>query len=102
MININGQRTEPAEIEAVLLRQQEVEQAEVIVQQRNESAALTAFIVAHEGAAAGLQTRLRAALRQALPRHMVPARIILLDQLPRLPGGKLDAQALRMLAGGDA
>ena len=37
---------------------------------------------------------LRADLRQQLPAYMVPARIVVLAQLPRLPGGKIDGVAL--------
>jgi acyl-coenzyme A synthetase/AMP-(fatty) acid ligase len=100
MINVNGQRTEPAEIETVLRRHPQVDKAEVIVQQRQQGPFLTAFVVARPGSADGLEISLRASLRQSLPSFMVPARIVLLEQLPLLPGGKVDAQALRALTGG--
>jgi long-chain acyl-CoA synthetase len=39
--------------------------------------------------------RLREAARQALPRAARPSRWVLLDELPRTPGGKLSRQSLR-------
>jgi hypothetical protein len=42
----------------------------------------------------GAQERLRAFLRQRLPRHMVPHRIVVLDTLPLTSNGKIDRAAL--------
>ncbi|MGH8231252.1 MAG: AMP-binding enzyme, partial [Steroidobacteraceae bacterium] len=88
--------------EAALRRHPQVDKAEVIVQQRNHAQLLTAFVVARPGCAEGWESDLRAFLRQSLPRFMVPARIVLLAELPLLPGGKVDAQALQALAAGSA
>jgi acyl-coenzyme A synthetase/AMP-(fatty) acid ligase len=98
MLNINGQRVEPAEIEAVLRRSPDVEVAEVLAHLRNGAATLIAFIVAMPGRAAGLDMRLREQLRMSLPGFMVPSQIVLVANMPILPGGKIDTQALHALA----
>jgi hypothetical protein len=41
-----------------------------------------------------LPDRVRAAVTAGLPNHMHPARVLLVDRLPLLPGGKLDIHAL--------
>ena len=100
MLNINGQRVEPAEIERVLRRNPDVAEAEVLAHTRGNATVLLAFVVALPGRAAGLEPALRGELRTSLPAFMVPSRIVLLDKMPLLPGGKIDAQALHALAGG--
>ncbi|TWB12405.1 FkbM family methyltransferase/amino acid adenylation domain-containing protein [Nitrospirillum amazonense] len=45
-----------------------------------------------------LEERLRAHLRDRLPAHMVPSRLVLVDHLPVSTNGKLDMAALRALA----
>ncbi|MFI6479294.1 amino acid adenylation domain-containing protein [Nonomuraea sp. NPDC050663] len=42
--------------------------------------------------------RVLAAARETLPRHMVPTRLVLLEELPKLPNGKLDVNVLSTLA----
>jgi acyl-coenzyme A synthetase/AMP-(fatty) acid ligase len=102
MLNINGQRVEPGEIEFVLRRHPGVERAEVLACKRSNATALIAFVVANPDKTAGLETALRDELRGSLPGFMVPSRIILMEKIPLLPGGKIDAQALQALAGGIA
>ncbi|MGG5818637.1 AMP-binding protein [Falsiroseomonas sp. HW251] len=94
MVKINGHRVELAEVETALRRHAEVREAAVIARATEARVALHAFVVAAADAAPGLETRLRHAMREALPRYMQPARIALLDALPRLQGGKLDERAL--------
>lgn len=98
MLNINGQRVEPAEIEAVLRRSPDVEAAEVLAHLRNGAATLIAFVVAIPGSEGGLDLRLREQLRKSLPGFMVPSQIVLVARMPMLPGGKIDTQALHALA----
>jgi acyl-coenzyme A synthetase/AMP-(fatty) acid ligase len=100
MAKINGQRVEPAEIENVLRRHPAVDNAEVLTHTRANGTALMAFVVAMAGRATGLESTLRAELRRLLPGYMVPARVVLVDAMPLLPGGKIDVQALRALARG--
>lgn len=99
ILNINGQRVEPAEVEFVLRRNPRVERAEVLACNRNNATALVAFVVAAPDRSAGLERTLRDELRGSLPGFMVPSRIILLEKIPLLPGGKIDAQALQAVAG---
>jgi acyl-coenzyme A synthetase/AMP-(fatty) acid ligase len=90
MAKVNGQRLEPAEIEGVLRSHAAVAEAEVVMQ----AALPVAFVVARPGAPADLVARLRSLLRTTLPAFMMPSRIVSIDAMPRLPGGKVDALAL--------
>jgi acyl-coenzyme A synthetase/AMP-(fatty) acid ligase len=99
MLNVNGQRVEPAEVEALIRRCPEVGEAEVLPVMRHGAAAMIAFIVPRPGAAADLEGIVRAALRASLPAFMVPSRIFVIDATPRLPGGKVNVQALYAFAG---
>jgi non-ribosomal peptide synthase protein (TIGR01720 family) len=54
---------------------------------------LVAWVVPAEGAAIDTD-ELTAYLRERLPAHLVPAALVTLDTLPRLPNGKIDAHAL--------
>ena len=95
MLNLNGVRIEPAEIEHALAALPGVDRAEVVVDERNGRASLVAFVAtAAEADLADFKARLRA----QLPAIMVPARLIGLREMPLLPGGKVDTQALRRLA----
>lgn len=98
MVKINGQRLDPTEVEATLRAIAGVGQAEVVVQRRGDSARLIAFVVPRRWDDPGLVATVRTRLREALPAFMVPARILLADAIPRLPGGKVDSLALLRLA----
>ncbi len=94
MTKINGQRIEPSEIEAALMRCPGVKQAEVVVEQKTTGPRLMAFVVPLQDTAAGSVAMLRAALRSSLPSFMMPSRIFFVDSIPLLPGGKVDVCAL--------
>jgi acyl-coenzyme A synthetase/AMP-(fatty) acid ligase/thioesterase domain-containing protein len=96
-VKIRGQRVEPAEIEDVLRRVPDVTAAAVAVGREGEETVLFGFVVAQEDNA-DLRQRLRAALKQALPTYMHPARLFVVERLPLLPGGKVDPAALLALA----
>lgn len=93
-VKINGQRVEPAEIEDALRRVSGVADAAIAVRRTAEGASLVAFVVARDPADATLLDRVRTMTRISLPGYMQPARMLLADQLPLLPGGKVDHQAL--------
>lgn len=97
-VKIHGQRVEPAEIENVLLRVPGVTAAAIAVRRDGEETSLLAFIVAREAGDGRLLERVRATVRQALPSYMQPARILPIERLPLLSGGKVDQTALLALA----
>lgn len=97
MLNINGQRVEPAEIERVLEGCPGVARAEVIIVKRDSGDTMAAFLVAAPGAGDDLPAAARAAVRNALPAYMMPSRILAVDAIPTLPSGKTDLQALQAL-----
>jgi len=101
-IKIGGLRVEPAEIEAVLRGCSEVSEAVVLAQSSGERTRLLAFVAPSRGSGAGLVDSLRARMNSTLPTHMRPSRIILVDTIPLLPGGKVNAQALLKIAETDS
>ena len=99
MAKINGQRVEMSEVEAALRRLECVDRAEVVFQEEDGKEQLVAFVVPNEPASDGLPQLLRRQLAITLPPFMIPSRIVLLDSIPCLPGGKVDAVALLNLLG---
>jgi hypothetical protein len=94
-IKIRGFRVEPDEIQAVIGRDPAVRQAVVMVREdRPGDRRLVAYVAANRGGVdeAGLRARMRA----ALPDHMMPSAVMVLDQLPVTVNGKLDRVALPM------
>lgn len=92
-IKMRGFRIEPGEIEAALTNRADV--AAATVQPRTYPAGQR--LVAYLARAAGQEPRpaeVRAALADALPEYMVPAAVVVLDELPRNASGKLDRHAL--------
>jgi amino acid adenylation domain-containing protein len=93
-VKIRGLRVEPAEIEDVLRRVAGVADAAIGARRDGEDTCLLGFIVAGDPTDMALPDRVRAAVTAGLPNHMHPARVLLVDRLPLLPGGKVDIQAL--------
>ena len=93
-IKINGVRVEPAEVESVLRGTPGVADAAVVPHQRGGETVLLAYVAADAQGHEALHKLLRDRLRAELPGAMRPARIILLDRMPYLPGGKIDLRAL--------
>ena len=93
-VKIRGLRVEPAEIEDALRRVSGVADAAIVARRDGEDTSLLGFIVAGDPADMTLPDRVRAAVTAGLPNHMHPARVLLVDRLPLLPGGKLDIHAL--------
>lgn len=91
-LKLRGYRVEPGDIEAVLLEHSAVRQAAVVLRPLAGHLALAAF-VAVQGENP-TQSELREMARSRLPAYLVPAVFVLLPELPRGPGGKLDPQAL--------
>jgi mycobactin peptide synthetase MbtF len=96
-VKIRGYRVEIGEIEAALRDRPEVHDAAVSVLRRESHTSLVGFVVWQQDAD-GDPVRLRTALAERLPSYMVPARIVVLPQLPVNTNGKLDGHALDLLA----
>ncbi len=84
-VKIRGIRIEPGEIEAALSALPGVGQAVVVLREDR--------LVAYVTGGAAVET-LRAALRERLPEHLVPAAFVPLAALPLTANGKVDRQAL--------
>ena len=90
-VKIRGFRVELGEIETVLLQHPDIEQT--VVHLRTDDHAhrrLVAYVVTAET----MPPDLRSFLLSKLPDYMVPAYFVPLSELPLLPNGKLDRQAL--------
>ncbi len=93
-VKIRGYRIEPAEIEARLERHPSVRAAAVVAVRTEDELALTAFV---EGPPSDAGGALLGWVRAALPASMIPARIVVLADLPRTAGGKVDRPVLSAL-----
>ena len=93
-IKINGVRIEPAEVESVLRDVPGVADTVVVPRQRGAETSLLAYVAADVGQHRVLHALLRERLRGELPSAMRPARIIMLERMPYLPGGKIDVRTL--------
>ena len=99
-VKIYGQRVEPAEIENVLRGVPGASDAAVAIRRDGDQPSLIAFVVARDRQDTALLDRARATIRISLPRYMHPARLLLAERLPLLPGGKVDRQALLKIEAG--
>lgn len=93
-VKLRGFRVELTEIESALLGHEGVRAAACALHRDAAGIPqLIGYVVAREGGAVD-GDRLRAHLRDRLPAYMVPAAILPVAGLPRLPSGKLDRAAL--------
>ncbi|EHK98676.1 putative Enniatin synthase [Glarea lozoyensis 74030] len=119
---IRGHRIESAEIENSLLNLSALRDAAVVVTQKEEQQELEiiAFVVAEENNSGDVQQKVnghsgypanqftmqigndvRKRLQKLLPTYMIPARIIVLDQMPLNINGKIDRKELERRAKGE-
>lgn len=92
-IKIRGQRIEPGEIESCLLACAGIRQAVVAARATPHGTQLVAYVVPEAGHCPDPDA-LRQQLAQDLPAVMVPAHLMVLEQLPLNANGKLDRRAL--------
>ncbi|MEV4051952.1 non-ribosomal peptide synthase/polyketide synthase [Amycolatopsis sp. NPDC049688] len=92
-VKIRGFRVEPAEVDAVLTRHDQVGQALTTVVPGSSGRRLVAYVVAANGTAPGPE-ELREFLRRSLPDYMVPSAFVTLPELPLTANGKVDRRAL--------
>ncbi len=89
-IKLRGQRIEMGEIEAVLAEHDAVERAAVDVRDDR----LVAYLVGRTGGPVVDIDDLASAVKNVLPKYMVPAAFVVLDDLPVTTSGKLDRRSL--------
>ncbi|WP_410870092.1 amino acid adenylation domain-containing protein [Nocardia sp. A7] len=93
-VKIRGLRIELGEIDAVLSRADEVDYAVTIGREGPAGATvLVSYVVSVPGIELDTE-RLRAQVAAELPGYMVPAYIVVLEDIPLTPVGKLDRKAL--------
>lgn len=91
-VKIRGYRVELSEIQSFLNRYPSMIEAAVVAKAGPANTnRLIAYVVSHAALSANA---LQDYLKTCLPEYMIPASFIQLDQLPRLPNGKIDRQAL--------
>ncbi|MCL8011965.1 non-ribosomal peptide synthetase [Streptomyces sp. AS02] len=94
-VKIRGYRIEPGEIEAVLLAQEPVERAAVVVREDTPGVRrLVAYVILSAPPAEETAELLRRALAAVLPDYMVPSAFVPVDGFPLTLNGKLDTAAL--------
>ncbi|BAU88123.1 CDA peptide synthetase I [Streptomyces laurentii] len=96
-VKLRGYRIELGEIESVLMCQEQVKGAVVVVREDQPGdQRLVAYVVpgSDSPTADELRRTLRTALAEKLPDYMVPSAFVLLDALPLTPSGKMDRGAL--------
>jgi len=98
-IKLHGHRIEPAEVESAIATLPLVSEAAVVVRTSAAGAprTLVAYVVLRPDIRGLLPRHVQAMLAQRLPRHAVPAQIVLVGELPRLPNFKIDRVRLAQL-----
>jgi acyl-coenzyme A synthetase/AMP-(fatty) acid ligase/acyl carrier protein len=96
-IKLHGNRIDPAEIESVLRTIPEVQDAAIVVRKSDggDPRALIAYVELRGGVQGLLPRHLQTMLARKLPAHMVPAQLVVLDELPQLPNFKVDRVRLQ-------
>ena len=92
-VKLRGFRIELGEIESVLRSFPGVVDVVTLLRESDEDKRLVAYLVFSADAAPTV-AKLREHLRSTLPEYMVPSAFVFLSELPRLPNGKLDRNAL--------
>ena len=114
-VKLRGFRIELGEIEAVLTQHEAVTDAVVILYEADENKRLVAYltVISYQLSVTSespvltsnrltdnclLITELKDWLKNRLPDYMLPSQLVVLDQLPKTPNGKIDRKALSKLS----
>ncbi|MEU3370407.1 non-ribosomal peptide synthase/polyketide synthase [Streptomyces sp. NPDC006660] len=92
-VKVHGFRIELGEVEEALRRCPGVAEAAVLVSGKDDNRRLTGYVVTAPGQSVTPES-VRRTLGRTLPDYMVPATVVLLDELPLNPNGKLDRDRL--------
>lgn len=92
-VKIRGYRIELGEIEVALAQHMTVRDCVVVAREDGGEKRLVAYIVSHDGKAAGMD-EFRGFLLDRLPPYMVPLAFVTLDVFPLTVNGKIDRDAL--------
>jgi amino acid adenylation domain-containing protein len=93
-VKVRGFRIELGEVEAGLLAHPGVREAAAVVREHVPGERFLAAFAAPAGEPAPTGRELRRHLARHLPAYMVPADVVLVPALPRLPNGKVDRASL--------
>jgi benzoate-CoA ligase len=99
LFKVDGRWVSPVEVESILHEHPLVEEAAVVgLPDGDGLVRAAAFVVLATGAREdrpGLERRLRSDVAHRLGPHAAPSRLTVMDELPRVPSGKVDRRALR-------
>ncbi len=93
-VKIRGFRVELGEVEAAASSHPAIREAAAVLHGTDLSRAKIVVYATRAAAASCDESALANHLKSLLPPYMVPASVVLLDRLPRLPNGKLDRARL--------
>ncbi|MFJ7903270.1 non-ribosomal peptide synthase/polyketide synthase [Streptomyces sp. NPDC096198] len=94
-VKVRGFRIEPGEIEAALLRLPGVREAVVVVREDEPGRRrLVGYVTPADRTGPLLPAQVRAEVAAVLPAHLVPAAVVVLDELPLTAQHKIDRRAL--------
>lgn len=97
-VKLRGVRLELGEVLAALRSHHTVREAASLIVGDADQQRLIAFVVGHRDHTPPVPTELRAYLQERLPPAAVPTKLLVIDELPLLPSGKVDQLALRSLS----
>ena len=97
MLKINGERAYPLEVEKVLQTMPEIREVAVLgLTNGNHMSFLVAAIVAHNVKSLS-ENKLRLFCREHLEPYLIPSEFIFINEIPKLPNGKIDKQHLKTI-----
>ena len=92
-VKIRGYRIEIGEVEAALSQYPQVQEYVVTVGEDGDNKLLIAYVVFNQSSEIST-SQVRNFLSEKLPVYMIPSAFVELDELPRLPNGKINRNAL--------